>query len=264
MDPRPEGKVTDVANKFFLEIYTGAPLHERATFERFWSLLSDPLVGAAKWGRYERTTEAFTDDSSEAHRIFGLGKMIFIKGTRDGFLCKIERWRGNLVIINIWWNEAAFGREASRARWLEWIFRLLEAHPALFGYGTPQREYDAKHRVETSESTSAVGVSHAELHEFLPGIYWMTVFGFELRHALDVERLRDMPGVKVQYLVPDQAVVLLDEPASAADLDARLAKLRAIAERLGAVRFFDRAQPQRELQPIAQFVDALVRLERAS
>jgi hypothetical protein len=133
-----------MSTKLFLELYTGVALHERSAFDRLWSLLSEPLVGATKWGRYERTTEPFTEEPAEAHRVFLLGKVLFIKGSRDGFLCQLERWRGSLVFIKIWWNEKAFD--------------------------------------------------------------WMTVFGSEPRHVLDLEQLRDLPGVRLQYLLPDQAV----------------------------------------------------------
>ncbi len=246
--------------KFHLKLYTGQPLRQRETFEQCWSLFADPLPAGERWGRSERTTEPFTSDPSAAFELFRRAETLFVKGKGDGFLGMLKWNDGRFFTVNVWLKPSALGRQSRRDRWLEWMFRLIETVPSLYGYGVSSEEYDAKHLQESKDSRKAVGVSLSELSEFLPGIYWLTVFGPELSEAFDFRRLEAMPGVAVRRLLGRQTVVQLDGEPIPADMDERLAVEAHIAQQLGAEYFFDRARGAGPRRAVPAFQAALERL----
>jgi hypothetical protein len=171
----------------------------------------------------------------------------------------IRRWRGSVYGIDVWLTASALDNARRRAAWLAWMFRLIEACPVLFGHGETRSEHDAKHLIDTGDSESWVGASYAELHRFLPGIYWLTVFGSALSTALPVDKLAGLAELTVHRLPPDQVVLVLNEPPKPADLAARLAVERKIAAVLGDDLFYDRARPDRELRSVPAFTTELER-----
>src|SRR5688572_20769295 len=198
---------------------TGSPLHQLATFERLWSAFAAPLVGAKRWGRVERTDEPFTPDAAAALTVLQWTRVVFVDGA-DGFKAMISL-AGSLVSISIWWRPAAVATRERREAWLDWIAGVAETHPVLFGYGSMGTEHDVKHLVADADSRGWVGSSTAELAHYLPGIYWLTVFGRELASVLSVASLTAISGVQVRALGGDQVMVVLDEPPAPNDMAAR-------------------------------------------
>lgn len=247
-----------MGNKFRFKFYTGMPLHEPATFKILWQLLSDPVVQATRWGRVERTNEPFTEDWKTAHAVLRTVKMVFVSGAGDGFQLMIQRWE-SLYSISLWIKLAAMSKLKRRREWLGWMARFVEAGPALFGHGESIDEYDTKHLVETEGSRGWIGTSVAELSEFLPGVYWMTVFGPQLVERL---QLAELPGVEVRRLRGPQVMLVLDEPPVPASMPERLERERQIAERLGGDHFFDRDTPERPRRQVPAFAEELARLQR--
>jgi hypothetical protein len=85
----------------------------------------------------------------------------------------------------------------------------------------------------------AVGFSNAEFQKYLPGIYWLTVFGPELAGELDFSGLARLP-VTLTTLSNGGCAVLIDEPLVPDDMTKRLEAEARIADALGARYFFDR------------------------
>jgi hypothetical protein len=188
---------------------------------------------------------------------------LFIDGTKDGFSSMIRRQRGSLYSVDLWLSASALDGKRGHA-WVGWIFRLVEACPVLFGHGETAPEYDAKHLVDTGDSESWVGSSLADLHAFLPGIYWLTVFGRTLASALPIDDLAGHGDVVVHRISGGEVVLVLAEPARPTDLAARLAVERKLAALLGDDLFFDRARPDRELRAVPAFVAELERCKAAT
>jgi hypothetical protein len=243
--------------RFFFRLYSNSELLDAVMFENLWILFSDPLLKATRWGPYERTTEPFTLDHERPHRVLRTTRSVFVSGAAHGLLVQVERIGPRLYVLRIWLDAAALNRDRTRSPWLAWVYRLIESVRCLYGFGTARDDYDAKHVEENEDHRQAFGVSLRELSEFLPGIYWMTVFGEALTKALCVAKLEGTPGLVIKPLLPHQTVMLLDEPATPRDLEQRLERERDIAKRLGDDHFFDRARPKRKLRAVSAFRSAL-------
>jgi hypothetical protein len=248
--------------RFRFELYVGCALHTRARFEPLWALFSDALVGASRWGREEATTEAFTTDPGPAFALLKGSGWLFIDGAKDGFASMIRRQRGELYSIDIWLSASAMDGKRGEA-WVRWMLRLVEACPVLFGHGETTAEHDAKHLLDTGDSESWLGSSLADLHAFLPGIYWLTVFGRDLARTLPIDELTAHGDVVVHRTTGGTVVLVLAEPAKPTDLGARLAVERKLAALLGDELFFDRERPDRVLRAVPAFVSELERCKKA-
>lgn len=249
--------------RFRLALYIGSALHERAQFEPLWGLFSEAIVGASRWGREEPPTEELTTDPGPALTLLKNTGWLFIDGTKDGFSTMIRRQRGSLYSVDLWLSASAVDGKRGHA-WLRWILRLIEACPVLFGHGETAPEYDAKHLVDTGDSESWVGSSLADLHAFLPGIYWLTVFGRTLSRALPIAKVDGRTDVVVHRISGGDVVLVLAEPATPGDLAARITVEQQLAALLGDELFFDRARPDRELRAVPAFVAELERCKAAT
>ncbi|HSN28956.1 MAG TPA: hypothetical protein VLT45_21865, partial [Kofleriaceae bacterium] len=165
----------------------------------------------------------------------------------------------NLYTVDVYLAPAALDLGKRRDAWIRWMLRLIDACPVLFGHGETRPEHDAKHLIDTGESESWVGSSLAELQRFLPGVYWLTVFGSALARELLIGTLSQRAGVTVHRTGAGDAVVVLDESAKPRDLAARLATERELAGLLGDAFFFDRERPDRDLRAVPGFVAELER-----
>jgi hypothetical protein len=137
-----------------------------------------------------------------------------------------------------------FDEAVDGSSWLPWILRFVDEMPVVFGGCYSMTEHDAKHRVVTEHasggwSEGAVGVSDAEFGKYLPGIYWLTVFGPELAATLDFSSLSQLP-VTLTTLPRGSRVLQIDEPLVPTDMTKRLELEARIADALGATYFFDR------------------------
>jgi hypothetical protein len=205
-----------------------------------WSVLAAPEVGALTFDHTERKhRHDFTPDPSGALELLDEHPAIYVKGKRDGFLFEGASGGNGTYRTNLYFNESA-----DASKWVPWILQLVVEIPILFGGGCSMAEHDAKHlTVEKlsggGSARGAVGLSNAEFQKYLPGIYWLTVFGPELAAELDFSGLSRLP-VTVTTLANDGRAVQLEEPFVPKDMTKRLELEAQIADVLGAGYFFDR------------------------
>jgi hypothetical protein len=228
-------------------------------FARMWSLLASPEVGAVTYDHSEtQHRHRFTTDPAGALELFEDYGWCAVLGERDGFYFEATHGDNDIYRTSLYLNEAAVDR------WSPWILRLIDELPVLFGGGYSLTEYDAKHVfVEEhsggGRSEGALGVSNAEFQKYLPGVYWLTVFGPDLAGALDFSGLSQLP-VTVTTLARGARTVQIDEPLVPADMSKRLQLEARIADVLGAHYFFDRNRSDIEFAHPAAFKAVLDQL----
>ncbi|MFJ2897708.1 hypothetical protein ACIO87_22815 [Streptomyces sp. NPDC087218] len=158
-----------------------------------------------------------------------------------------------------WWSlDSMTG--PSGEKWLDWLHRLSGKLPPYYGFACSVDEYEAKHKVvkadDMGSSVRMAGVSTADFQRFLPGIYWLTIFGKDLTSHFDPE-LRSLPGARRVRIPPSQVSVLLDSPVVPESMAERLHAETRIAEILGAQYFFDRARAEGEYALVPELARAM-------
>lgn len=253
-----------MAHTFRARLYTRQRLEDARTMQVLWRLLGDPLIEPTRFDAYEHPKLPFRPDAAEeAARLYKNQSALFVEGGRDDFLAVFDRQRRGLATWTFWLDARAMrgGRERD---WLRWLYRLCGELPALYGFGCSVTEYHAKHRsVQVLDGggtiTGAVGMSIAEFWQYLPGVYWLTIFGAELVQAFGKEKLTSPPGVEATELGAGQLAIRLDEPVVPDDMGERLKKERQIADILGPTFFFDRNRTDLQFKPVSALLEALNR-----
>ncbi|MYU18994.1 hypothetical protein GTZ78_52020 [Streptomyces sp. SID8361] len=158
-----------------------------------------------------------------------------------------------------WWDLAAMKGDQG-GRWLQWLYGLCIQLPPYYGFACSLDEYDAKHTVvEASGSgatTQVVGVSAADFRRFLPGVYWLTIFGADLVNHFGA-KLQSLPNAHSISIGSDQTVLLLDSPAVPEAMGERLRVEAELRSLLGAKYFFDRTNVDVEYEPVPGLARAL-------
>ncbi len=236
-----------MSKEFVVTLYTLHQLSDKSVAQRLWSLLSVSLVQPKRYDAVERARKPFEVAAyEEAATLYGDEGVLFVRGDKDGFLAFFSRERHGLSTWRIYLNAGAV-KGKRRDLWLQWLYDLCEAFPILYGYGCSVEEYEAKHLVVTElpgggRSQKSLGISTREFYQYLPGVYWLTLFGRELHRAFEshwqsVDDLAD-----VRFLEREQVAVRLEAPVFAEDMSQRLMIEREIADVLGAQFFFERSR----------------------
>lgn len=250
--------------QFTLILYTARQVSDRATARALWRLLDDPLIAPHRFDSVERAKRPFrAGAAAEAAQLYDDERSLFVRGERDKFVAMFSAHGRGPARWYFWVDLKAMKGEKGE-RWLDWFLRLCGELPPLFGSGCSEEEYEAKHYVVTEHagggsSTGAVGISTAEFWKYLPGIYWLTVFGPELVETFGAAKLRALPGTEARDLEGGQVALRLTEPVEPADMEQRLGREAQLADALGAQYFFDRRRPEAEFKPVAALLEAMQR-----
>ena len=154
-----------------------------------------------------------------------------------------------------------------RALMVGLAFSLVQQVAGVLRGGCAKEEHDVKHKIVrqlsgTRTATGAVGMSEPEFHQYLPGLYWLTVFGKELVEHFGKPKLMSLPDVVVTELENDQLAVRLSEPVVPDSMERRLEAERRLADILGPQFFFDRSRHDVKLEPVPALLKSLNELRR--
>ncbi len=233
--------------EFVITLYTRHQLAYEETTQRLWDLLDVPLVRPLRYDVVERARKPFDPDAyRDAAALYNNEGCLFIRGSVNGFLAFFSRERRRMSLWRIYLNTRDLqGKQLEL--WLAWLFTLCETFPVLYGYGCSTNEYNAKHLTLEElpgggRARRTCGVSIQEFFRYLPGLYWLNIFGKELHRAFQPRYSLLNERAVVRLLAPEQAAFYLREPILAEDISKRLTVEREMAELLGAAFFFDRSR----------------------
>jgi hypothetical protein len=251
-----------MTGSFRIRLMNQHQLSDPKVLDRVWRHLDSDLVQPTKFDSVERARREFRADAvTEAAELFDRDLHLFVRGAKDDFLAVFTRPRPNLSIWTLWLDEEAMQGDRGE-EWLAWLFELCEELPVLFGFGCTEDEYEAKHATKRVTEggglvTGGKGASISAFFKYLPGLYWLAIFGPELVRGFGAHELEALPGVRVHRVGSDQIAIQLDEPPVPEDMDARLQKEAELAKQLGSEFFFDRERDPGELRQVPELSKAL-------
>ena len=231
--------------EFMITLYTLQPPEDESVMQRLWTFLDTPQVQPLRYDSIERARRPFSPEAyREAAALYLEDWCLFVRGKKDRFVAYFSRQRDGLSLWHFYLNAGAF-TEKKQARWLQWLFDLCAAFPALYGLACSAVENETKHWIIENlpgggRVRKSCGASIAEFYHYLPGIYWLTLFGRDLAPAF-APRWPQLAGLAhVIHLDGGQVAVQLDAPVFTDDMEQRLLAEQKIADILGAEFFFDR------------------------
>lgn len=248
---------------FKLTLYTIQRLETQAVVKALWARLSDPAIAPRFFDLNEDAKIPFSPLSYEqARSLYEQGGFLFITGGQDGFQAMFARQPHGLSTWHLWVETQAV-KTGATAHWIQWVFRLCSDLPVLFGMGCDEAEFNAKHSFLRQlpggrRISGYVGVSAADFSRFLPGIYWLTIFGKELVTNIGHETLSKLTSTIAIPIQPSQMALILKADTQPEDMSERLTLTRSIAETLGTNHFFDK---NRSLANLTQYPELSKALE---
>ncbi|MEP6925661.1 MAG: hypothetical protein ABI954_14440 [Pyrinomonadaceae bacterium] len=222
-----------------------------------WKNLMQPPVTAQYFDSVEDARIPFTREAfSQAAEIYLEEGILFVTASRNKFLASFSRQTERLSTWNFFVPLKAMTGGKSKF-WLQWFTNLCSEIPVVFGFGCSTTEYNAKHEtIRNLPSGGRVigwsGVAVREFSHYLPGFYWLNIFGSDLVQTFNLENLARLPNVKIMSLNSGQVAVQLNEPIVSINMDNRLLVERRLAQQIGEEYFFDREKSNSDYKQIPQ------------
>ena len=115
----------------------------------------------------------------EAAEIFDPPLHLFVRGAKDDFLALFTRPRPSLSIWTLWLDVAAIQGEVAILG--SGGCSCMRGVSVLYGFAGTEEEYEAKHATSRRPREALwlgwPGASLSSFFEYLPGLYWLTIFG---------------------------------------------------------------------------------------
>jgi len=236
-----------MSKEFVATLYTLQPLADARVMQRVWAHLDTPLVQPRRYDVIERTRKRFSPEAyTDAAALYREKGFLLVRGGKDGFVVTFSRVRNGMSVWRFYLNAGAVNGKR-RDLWLQWLFELCEALPVLYGYACSTAEHEARHLVVKDlpggeQFARMHGDSVREFFQYMPGIYWLTLFGKELHQTFKARWPLLEGQAKVKFLTGGQVAVQLAGPVFPKDMAERLQTGRDIAGVLGTQYFFDQAR----------------------
>ncbi len=256
------------STKLMVQLHTNLNLGHNATCKILWQHLDDSLVEPKTYDAFEKALKQFNDQSYiEASMLFNKKHQLFVVGSKNGFIGMFSNVGKGLMRWNFWFNIDKQWNQIQPI-FLRWLYALVEDLPVLFASACSVDEYEAKHQiVQTTDNSSnikirgSIGDKTSDFYHYLPGIYWLTIFGSDLVSGLGRTKLLNTPLAIVEEITAEQIALRLDIPITGSNVGDMLALEKKIGEYLGSKYFFDREQSQSETVQVPQLLEKLESLE---
>jgi hypothetical protein len=254
-------------SKFQIRLFTVHDLSNIVNMKKLWTILNDPLLAPRCYDSVERAKIPFTMDAfAGACELYQSRGALFVTGAKNSFTAYFSWQSEHLSVWNFYINVKAM-KDPKRRLWLEWIFSICGIFPVLYGFGCTDHEYDAKHMVRTALSgggrtTGWVGVSTPEFYNYLPGFYWLNIFGAEIVMYFGGARLLSLEETTGAEISGGQIALYLNSPVEPANLSDRLTTEAKLASALGTAFFFDRSRADIKFEAVPTLRDVLGKLRQ--
>jgi hypothetical protein len=248
-----------------IEVNSARSLLDFENFATVWTALADPLVPVQRYGRVQPYKHRFDANVRAAFELFDKDRDLLFGNRDESFQGSIKR---TVYGLNRWRFRIA--RKHWQTSWIAWFVKLCTTSPILYSRACSFAEASAKHDIvqviPEGRIRSQTGASIPELYEYLPGVYWFTVFGRELTEYLDFGAVRSFTDLRILDLGAGQLALQLDSDpfTGGTELEERLTRETQIAATLGDDYFFDRDRTARALKQVPAFAATLEALKQTA
>ena len=174
-----------MSDSFRLSLYTTTELSEAAVSQELWTLLARPLISPQSFDTVEHTEMPFrTGAYAAAAELYDNAGSLFIKGQSDSFLAHFSRESNWLSIWDFYVTLDAVANSTNN-KWLQWFFMVCKAFPVCSGMDALLRSTRPNIGVRRPSPgggrvTGWAGSIYRRFTQYLPGLYWLTIFGADL------------------------------------------------------------------------------------
>jgi hypothetical protein len=232
-----------MARDFSVTLYTKYHPSDPGTVSALWPILESPLIKPVKFDSVERAKKPFTSRSySEAAQLYDDESMLFVRGGVNSFLAFFSREMNGLSVWRFFMDRKCV-EEPRRSIFIEWLTALCAEFPVFFGFGCTDEELDAKHLsirdVPGGRMQRINGLAVFEFFQFLPGVYWLTLFGPELSGDFSSPIAELETSAEINRIDGNQTLLFLPGPPFPEDLNERVRTGKKTAAVLGQDHFFN-------------------------
>src|SRR5215203_3191457 len=182
-----------------ITLFTKHRFETKKKAREFFAFLNKSIFTPSRFGDYETAREKFDAKDLEfpVELLSGAPEYrsgeIFLKSEKPKSLMWI-RW--SVSGISEWYfeiDDKYFKKPEQVPAFIEFLAKLCETFPVVFGGAAPEEDWEAKHWLteedEEGETSQKLGLS---LESCLPGIYWITIFGEELIKHFGKKKLEQL------------------------------------------------------------------------
>ncbi|MBQ0734508.1 hypothetical protein [Aquimarina celericrescens] len=214
------------------------------------------LFKITKYGYTEPVRNKFEDDTKEVVEMYENNYSLILKGSNKFWLSSSIFPEG----ISIWAGEVELKETKvdSISELINFVQLFSRNNQLLFGNIKSVEENDQKHKKVEGSGVGWEGASIWDFFEFLPGIYWYTIFGRELVNAIGRENFDNIKGV-VRTDPGDESLAFhLNEPIIPDDWQKRLAIENEIAQIIRKDLFYNKETNKDNLSYPEKFKDYIM------
>jgi len=245
-----------------LRIFTLADISQVEITKVLWQHLARAPVAPAKYDTVERAKLPFTSESYvDAANLYKEEYVLFVTGASHAYQVMFSKEPKNLAKWNFYLSHEELQQSRGQA-WHAWIKDLAVDLPILFGFFCGEEEYNAKHQIVEyyeglGSSTGAVGVATREFWQFLPGVYWLNLFGPEAIGDIELSRVKALQDWQTELHDSKLLTIQYHGPVLPYDPEVRTEPDHKLCEALGAEHIFSRDEPTDNLHQLPGILKAL-------
>lgn len=238
------------------KIYTPIRNLNKDNFHTIWKLLADPIFDAKKFDISEPLQGSYDLSASvDAYQLVENG--LIVKGHEQSFLSTRHKPTG----LTHWIFD--IDTSNNEIQLIELLKKFNTILPIVYGMLCSVSEYDTKHKVTRESSVGWRGTSMWDFQKFLPGVYWLNIFGEKLADAIGREKILHLADISVMNWDHETIAFHLNSQITPANMDIRIEQERTLRKALGEDYFFDIAfRNEIEFSHPKEFKNYLNKLEK--
>lgn len=245
-----------------LRIFTLTDIGQADVTKVLWEHLARAPVAPAKYDTIEKAKLSFSSESYvDAATLYNEEHVLFVTGVSRAYQAMFSKQPKNIATWDFFFDpkELLLSRGAA---WLNWIKSLLSELSILYGFLCSEEEYDAKHQVVKyyeggGSSSGEVGMAIRDFWHFLPGVYWLNMFGPEAIYDIDLAKIRKLEDWQLDFQDYKLLTIQHRTPILPFESESRAESDRKLREALGVEYVFSRDESVDNLRQLPGILKAL-------
>ncbi len=230
---------------------------ELEKFSRVWRLLNNDFINPIKYDSKEPVKRTYNESAFEdAFNLLLDYEMLIVYGKKKTSIT-VMPWDS---IVEWGFKIDLDPNESNIGQIIKILLEFDSYNPIIYGRLTENKEHDHKHKMVKESSYGWRGVASRDFFNFLPGIYWLNIFGKELLSSLE-DFNSSIEGLNKINLKSGGIIFYLKQEMNDMNLGIRIEEENRIKKKIGEQFFFEKDNMMNNPSHPKEFIKFLNDLE---